>query len=97
MRGTPHQISKISAGEFEIRPGDHPIIPIMVGDASAAKNIADQLLEEGIYVIAFSYPVVPIDTARIRIQISAAHETADLDQAVSAFKKVQTSTPQPSA
>ena len=89
--------SKISAGEFEISPGDHPIIPIMVGDASAAKNIADQLLEEGIYVIAFSYPVVPIDTARIRIQISAAHETADLDQVVSAFKKVQTSTPQPSA
>ena len=69
----------------------------MVGDASAAKNIADQLLEEGIYVIAFSYPVVPMDTARIRIQISAAHETANLDQAVSAFKKVQTSTPQPPA
>jgi len=89
--------SAISAVGFEIRSGDHPIIPIMVGDASAAKNMADQLLEEGIYVIAFSYPVVPIDTARIRIQISAAHETADLDQAVSAFKKVQTSTPQPPA
>ena len=52
--------------------------------------MADQLLKEGIYVIAFSYPVVPKDTARIRIQISAAHETADLDQAVSAFKKVKT-------
>ena len=82
--------SAISAVGFEIRPGDHPIIPIMIGDASAAKNMADQLLKEGIYVIAFSYPVVPKDTARIRIQISAAHETADLDQAVSAFKKVKT-------
>ena len=79
--------SKISAGEFEIRPGDHPIIPIMVGDASVAKNIADQLLEEGIYVIAFSYPVVPMDTARIRIQISAAHETANLDRPYPLSKK----------
>lgn len=81
--------SAISEVGFEIRPGDHPIIPIMIGDASAAKNMADQLLKEGIYVIAFSYPVVPKDTARIRIQISAAHETTDLDQAVSAFKKVK--------
>ena len=79
----------ISAAGFEIRPGDHPIIPIMIGDASAAKHMADQLLKEGIYVIAFSYPVVPKDTARIRIQISAAHETSDLDQAISAFKKVK--------
>ena len=81
--------SAISEAGFNIRPGDHPIIPIMIGEASAAKNMADQLLEEGIYVIGFSYPVVPKDTARIRIQISAAHEIADLDQAVSAFKKVQ--------
>lgn len=82
--------SAISGAGFEIRPGDHPIIPIMIGDASAAKNMAEQLLKEGIYVIAFSYPVVPKDTARIRIQISADHETADLDQAVSAFRKVKT-------
>ncbi len=81
--------SAISAAGFEINPGDHPIIPIMIGDASVAKNMADQLLKEGIYVIGFSYPVVPKDTARIRIQISAAHETAHLDQAVSAFRKVQ--------
>ena len=81
--------SAISDVGFEIRPGDHPIIPIMIGDASEAKNTADKLLKEGIYVIAFSYPVVPKDTARIRIQISTAHETADLDQAVSAFKKVR--------
>ena len=84
--------SAISEAGFEIRPGDHPIIPIMIGDATAAKKMADQLLDEGIYVIAFSYPVVPKDTARIRIQISAAHETADLDHAVRAFRKVKTTT-----
>ncbi len=84
--------SSISEAGFEIRSGDHPIIPIMIGDASAAKNMAEQLLEEGIYVIGFSYPVVPKDTARIRIQISAAHETEDLDQAITAFKKVKSST-----
>lgn len=83
--------SAISEAGFAIRPGDHPIIPIMIGDASAAKNMADQLLTEGIYVVGFSYPVVPKDTARIRIQISAAHEIADLDQAVAAFRKVKTS------
>ena len=82
--------SAITAAGFNIEAGDHPIIPIRIGDACVAKNMADQLLKEGIYVIAFSYPVVPKDTARIRIQISAAHETADLDQAVSAFKKVKT-------
>ncbi|MBT3921115.1 MAG: glycine C-acetyltransferase [Nitrospina sp.] len=79
----------ISEAGFEIRTGDHPIIPIMIGDATAAKNMADDLLEEGIYVVGFSYPVVPKGTARIRIQISAAHENAELDQAVSAFKKVK--------
>ncbi len=81
--------SAITAAGFEINPDDHPIIPIMIGDASAAKNMADQLLKEGIYVVGFSYPVVPKDTARIRIQISAAHETAHLDKAVSAFGKVK--------
>lgn len=81
--------SAISEAGFNIKPGDHPIIPIMIGDASAAKNMADQLLLEGIYVIGFSYPVVPKGTARIRVQISAAHETTELDQAVSAFKKLQ--------
>jgi len=87
--------SAISGAGFDIRTGDHPIIPIMIGDASAAKNMADQLLEEGIYVIAFSYPVVPKDTARIRIQISAAHEKAHLDEAVSAFKKIKTKNTSP--
>ena len=61
------------------------------GDASAAKNMAEQLLEECIYVTGFSYPVVPKDTARIRIQISAAHEIEDLDKAISAFRKVKSS------
>ena len=81
--------SAISNAGFEIMPGDHPIIPIMIGEAAAAKNMADQLLKEGIYVIGFSYPVVPKDSARIRIQISAAHETSDLDKAVSAFKIIK--------
>ncbi len=85
--------SAIMEAGFNINPGDHPIIPIMIGDASAAKNMADQLLKEGIYVVGFSYPVVPRDTARIRIQISAAHETAHLDEAVSAFRKVKIDNP----
>jgi glycine C-acetyltransferase len=85
--------SAIATAGFAIKPGEHPIIPIMIGNAAAAKNMADRLLKEGIYVIAFSYPVVPKDTARIRIQISAAHETAHLDQAVSAFKNVKAGNP----
>ena len=79
---------KIQQAGFEIRPGDHPIIPIMLGDARLAHDMADQLLAEGVYVIGFSYPVVPKDQARIRIQISAAHEKQDLDRAVQAFKTV---------
>ncbi len=79
---------KIQEAGFEIRPGDHPIIPIMLGDARLAHDMADQLLVEGVYVIGFSYPVVPKGQARIRIQISAAHEKRDLDWAVRAFKTV---------
>jgi glycine C-acetyltransferase len=84
-----HFRSAISEAGFGIRPGDHPIIPIMIGDAAEANMMAEQLLAEGIYVIGFSYPVVPKDSARIRIQISAAHETSDLDKAVSAFKIIK--------
>ncbi|MBI2601801.1 MAG: glycine C-acetyltransferase [Deltaproteobacteria bacterium] len=73
---------------FQLRPGSHPIIPIMIGDATLAQNAAEQLLKEGIYVIAFSYPVVPKGSARIRTQISAAHSRKDLDQAIQAFSKV---------
>ena len=73
---------------FKINPGDHPIVPIMLGDAKVAVEMADEMLAEGVYVIAFSYPVVPKDKARIRVQISAALSTAELDTAIAAFTKV---------
>ena len=73
---------------FDIKPGNHPIVPIMLHDAKPAVEMATRLLEEGIYVIAFSYPVVPKGQARIRVQISAAHEPDHLDQAMEAFGKV---------
>ena len=76
---------------FDLIPGDHPIIPVMIGDAVKAKHLADALLEEGLYVIAFSYPVVPQGKARIRTQMSAAHTREDLDQAIRAFAKVNKS------
>jgi len=74
---------------FDIPTGDHPIVPIMLGDAVLATKIADMMLEEGVYVIGFSYPVVPKGKARIRVQISAAHSTAELDLAMNAFAKVR--------
>jgi glycine C-acetyltransferase len=70
---------------FSVLPGDHPIIPVMLGDATTAGRLADRLLEKGIYVTAFSYPVVPRDRARIRTQISAAHTREDLERAALAF------------
>jgi glycine C-acetyltransferase len=73
---------------FNITQGEHPIIPVMLGDAKLAKTMADTLLTEGIYVIGFSYPVVPEGKARIRTQVSAAHEKEHLDKALSAFAKV---------
>lgn len=75
---------------FEIRPGVHPIVPVMIGDARLASQLADALLEEGIYVIGFSFPVVPKGLARIRTQMSAAHTRADLERAVAAFKHTGT-------
>ncbi len=75
---------------FDIRPGVHPIVPIMLYDARVATNMANDLLDEGIYVIGFSFPVVPRGQARIRVQISAAHERAHLDRAIDAFTKVAT-------
>jgi glycine C-acetyltransferase len=74
---------------FEIPESDHPIVPIMIGDAVEAAALADRLLAEGIYVRAFSYPVVPRGKARIRTQMSAAHSREDLDQAITAFEKVR--------
>jgi len=73
---------------FQVRPGEHPIVPIQLGDARLAHEMAAGLLEEGIYVVGFSYPVVPRGQARIRVQISAAHEPEHLDRAVAAFVKV---------
>ncbi len=73
---------------LKILEGVHPIVPIMVGDARLASEMADALLQEGIYVIGFSYPVVPKGQARIRVQISAAHTTEDLDRAITAFREV---------
>ena len=70
---------------FEILPGDHAIAPVMIGDAAEAGRMAELLLERGVYVIGFSYPVVPMDRARIRVQLSAAHSTDDVERAVAAF------------
>jgi glycine C-acetyltransferase len=71
--------------DFDILPGDHPIVPVMVGDAGLAARIAQSMLEKGVYVVSFSYPVVPQGKARIRTQVSAAHSRADLERAVAAF------------
>lgn len=79
---------EIATAGFDIRKGNHPIIPIMLGDARLAQDMARELLEEGIYVVGFSYPVVPKDKARIRVQISAAHTREELDRAVKAFTLV---------
>ena len=73
---------------FDIKDGVHPIVPVMLYDAKLAGEMADKLLNEGIYVIGFSFPVVPKDEARIRVQISAAHSMEDLDKAINAFVKV---------
>jgi len=73
---------------FDLVPGEHPIIPVMIGDAELASRMADNLLQEGLYVIGFSFPVVPKGLARIRTQMSAGHSRADLEKAVAAFSKV---------
>ncbi len=78
----------MSAAGFDLVPGQHPIIPVMLGDASVASRMADALLKEGVYVIGFSYPVVPKGRARIRTQMSAAHTPAQIDRAVDAFTRV---------
>lgn len=79
---------QMTAAGFELAGADHPIIPVMIGDAALAAKMADELLAEGIYVIGFSFPVVPKGQARIRTQMSAAHTPAQIDQAVQAFIKV---------
>jgi len=81
--------TKMKEAGFDIKAGDHPIVPIMLYDAVVAQNFAARLLEEGIYVIGFFFPVVPKGLARIRVQLSAAHEREQLDRCVAAFIKVR--------
>jgi glycine C-acetyltransferase len=80
--------SQLSALGFTLISGEHPIIPVLLGDASLAARVADQLLQEGVYVVGFSYPVVPKGQARIRVQMSAAHTREQLQHAASAFAKI---------
>jgi len=87
-RNTNYFRSKMTEAGFDIKPGDHPIVPIMLYDAVLAQTMAARLLEEGIYVIGFFYPVVAKGQARIRVQLSAAHEQEQLDRAIAAFVKV---------
>lgn len=89
LRGhTRHFRAAMTKAGFSILPGEHPIVPLMLGDAKLAQSMAAQMLEEGVYVIGFFYPVVPQGKARIRVQLSAALETPDLDLAVEKFTKV---------
>jgi glycine C-acetyltransferase len=81
--------AEMTARGFSILPGEHPIVPVMLGDAALATKMAEEMLGEGVYVIGFSYPVVPHGKARIRTQVSAAHSRADLEQAVAAFEAVR--------
>ena len=80
--------TRISEAGFDIKPGEHTIVPIMLYDARLSQQMAEGLLAEGIYVIGFYYPVVPKGQARIRVQISAAHSREHLDRAIAAFIKV---------
>src|SRR5690606_1657413 len=79
---------KMTEAGFDIKPGDHPIVPIMLYDAVLSQQFAAELMEEGIFVVGFFYPVVPKGMARIRVQLSAAHEQHHLDRAIEAFTKV---------
>jgi len=87
-KNTRYFRERITAAGFEIKPGIHPIVPIMLYDAQLAKTMADELLKERVYVVGFSYPVVPKGEARIRVQLSATHEKKHLDHTVAAFSKV---------
>lgn len=85
---TMHFRSEMTKAGFDIKEGTHPIVPIMLGDAKLAHDVAGDLLEEGIYVIGFSFPVVPKGEARIRVQLSAAHSREQVDRAIAAFTSV---------
>jgi glycine C-acetyltransferase len=79
---------EMTAAGFDIKPGEHPIVPVMLYDAKLSQDFAAKLLDEGVYVVGFYYPVVPKGQARIRVQISAAHDRNHLDHAIAAFKKI---------
>ena len=81
--------AEMTRRRFNIIPGEHPITPIMIGDAALAGRMADLLLEKGVYAIGFSYPVVPQGKARVRVQVSAAHSREDLEFAIEAFTAVR--------
>jgi glycine C-acetyltransferase len=87
-KNTNYFRNEMTKAGFDIRPGEHAIVPIMLYDAKLAQDFARELLEEGIYVIGFFFPVVPKGQARIRVQLSAAHTQAHLEKAVAAFMKV---------
>lgn len=89
MDNTAYFRAQLSQVGFDVLPGTHPIVPVMLYDAHTAQEFAARMLEEGVYVISFSYPVVPEGQARIRTQVSAAHTRADLDFAVACFAKVK--------
>jgi glycine C-acetyltransferase len=88
MASTKRFREGMTAAGFSIKEGIHPIVPIMLGDARLANDMAKAMLAEGIYVIGFSFPVVPKGQARIRVQISAAHEPEHIERAIAAFTKV---------
>ncbi|MFN2372607.1 MAG: aminotransferase class I/II-fold pyridoxal phosphate-dependent enzyme, partial [Cyclonatronaceae bacterium] len=87
-RNTRYFRKKMTAAGFDIKPGEHPIVPVMLYDAKVAQDFAEKLLDKGIYVIGFYYPVVPKGQARIRVQLSAVHEPEHLDRAIEAFSVV---------
>src|SRR5690606_15761284 len=89
-KNTKYFREKMTKAGFDIASGSHPIVPVMLYDAKLAQEFAARMLEEGIYVIGFYYPVVPQNKARIRVQLSAAHDKQHLDKAIAAFTKVGT-------
>jgi glycine C-acetyltransferase len=88
MANTAHFRTAMTAAGFQVKEGTHPIVPILLGDARLAAEMAAAMIGEGIYVVGFSFPVVPKGEARIRVQLSAAHTADQVDLAVSAFTKV---------
>ncbi|MBN2290149.1 MAG: aminotransferase class I/II-fold pyridoxal phosphate-dependent enzyme, partial [Candidatus Glassbacteria bacterium] len=84
--------SRMAKAGFQVPEGTHPIVPVLYGDAALAAETAEALLAEGIYAVAFSYPVVPRGKARIRVQLSAAHTEAQVEKAVEAFSRVREKT-----